>query len=110
MSQRIVSSRLSGDVIDMLTRRGMSITAIADAIGVTKSFISRVKSRSRGLTVDHLIALEASLGEPLPALLLKATPIDSVSKELQPLYRSTLKVLRAGRSKSTSASRRTKAA
>jgi transcriptional regulator with XRE-family HTH domain len=110
MPERIVSSRLSGDLIDMLLKRGMTLTAIAESIGVTKSFLSRVKSRTRSLTVDHLMALESALGEPLPALLVEATPIESVPRDLQPLYRSTLKVLTVGRSKPAHSSRRTKAA
>ena len=47
MSERVVSSALSRDVIDLLMKRGMTLTAIAHAIGVTKSFISRVRTRSR---------------------------------------------------------------
>jgi transcriptional regulator with XRE-family HTH domain len=88
----------SANVVELLLGRGMSLSEIAVAIGATKSFVSRVKSRSRGLTIDHLIALEAALGEPLPLLLLEATPIDSVPANLKPLYRSTAKVLGARRS------------
>jgi transcriptional regulator with XRE-family HTH domain len=108
MSDRTVSSSLSGDVIDLLLERGMTLTAIAEAMGTSKSFVSRVKSRSRSLTIDHLIALEAAVGEPLPVLLLEATPIESVRPELRPLYRSTLRVVSGG--KKRSAKRRAKAA
>ncbi len=97
MPERSVSSPLSGDVIDLLIKRGMTLGVIAEAIGATKSFVSRVKSRSRSLTIDHLTALEAKLGEPLPLLLLEATPADSIPPGLQPLYRSTRKVLAGGR-------------
>ncbi|HEV2293335.1 MAG TPA: helix-turn-helix domain-containing protein [Tepidisphaeraceae bacterium] len=93
MAERSVSSPLSGDVIDLLMKRGMTLTAIAETIGATKSFVSRVKSRSRSLTIDHLMALEGKLGEPLPLLLLEATPIDSIPHDLRPLYRSTQRVL-----------------
>ena len=86
-------SSASTNVVELLLARGMTLAEIAVAIGATKSFVSRVKSRSRGFTIDHLTALEASLGEPLPLLLLEATPIDSVPANLKPLYRSTAKVL-----------------
>src|SRR5687768_5228937 len=106
MAERSVSSPLSGDMIDLLLKRGMTLTAIAEAIGATKSFVSRVKSRSRSLTIDHLTALEKKLGEPLPLLLLEATPADSIPPALQPLYRSTRKVLGGGRKASKPAVRR----
>ena len=95
MADRVVSSRLSQDVIDLLLDRGMTLTAIAKSIGVTKSFLSRVKSRQRSLTIDHLIELEKELGEPLPLLLMAATPIESVPASLHALYRST-KLMAAG--------------
>jgi transcriptional regulator with XRE-family HTH domain len=110
MAERTVSSSLSGDVIDLLLKRGMTLTAIAEAIGATKSFVSRVKSRSRSLTIDHLTALEKELGEPLPLLLLEATPLDSIPPALQPLYRSTRKVLGGGRKASKPPARRAKVA
>jgi transcriptional regulator with XRE-family HTH domain len=93
MPERTVSSRLSADVIDFLCKRGMTLAEIGAAIGATKSFISRVRSGERGLTIDHLIALEQKVGEPLPLLLLRATPIESVRKDLRPLYRMTEKML-----------------
>jgi transcriptional regulator with XRE-family HTH domain len=98
MADRVVSSALSGDVIDLLVKRGMTLTEIALAIGTTKSFISRVKSKARSLTIDHLVALEEAVGEPLPMLLLQATPIQSVRPDLRPLYRATLKVVSEGKS------------
>lgn len=97
MAERVVSSALSGDVIDMLCKRGMTLTEISKTIGASKSFVSRVKSRSRSLTIDHLVALESAIGEPLPLLLLRATPIDSLPPGLQPLYRSTLRAVSAGK-------------
>jgi transcriptional regulator with XRE-family HTH domain len=110
MAERSVSSPLSGDVIDFLLKRGMTLTAIAEAIGATKSFVSRVKSRSRSLTIDHLMALEETLGEPLPLLLLEATPPDSIPPGLRPLYQSTRKVLASGRGATKSSARRAKVA
>ena len=107
MAERLVSSRLSSDVIDFLSKRGMTLAEIGAAIGATKSFISRVRSGERGLTIDHLIALEQKVGEPLPLLLLQATPIESVRKDLRPLYRMTEKMLtRAGSTKARRSTRR----
>ena len=97
MPDRVVSSALSGDVIAMLVRRGMTLTEIALATGTSKSYISRVRSKARSLTIDHLVALEQAVGEPLPLLLLQATPIQSVRPELRSLYRATLKVVSAGK-------------
>jgi transcriptional regulator with XRE-family HTH domain len=112
MPERFVSSRLSSDVIEFLSKRGMTLADIGAAIGATKSFISRVRSGERGLTIDHLISLEQKIGEPLPLLLLRATPIDSVRKDLRPLYRMTEKMLiRSGGNKPRrTARRRSKAA
>jgi transcriptional regulator with XRE-family HTH domain len=108
----MVSSRLSSDVIDFLSERRTTLTEIGAAIGATKSFISRVRSGERGLTIDHLIALEQKMGEPLPLLLLRATPIESVRKDLRPLYRMTEKMLikTSGGKTRRSARRGTKAA
>ena len=106
MAERTVASQLSRSVIGLLTKRGMTLTEIADGLGVTKSFLSRVKSGTRGLTIDHLVALERQLGEPLPLLIVQATPIESVPKDLRPLYRSTVRVLSAGAGKTKRPSRR----
>lgn len=108
--RRAVSSSLSADVIDLLLKRGMTLTEIAGAIGTTKSFVSRVRSRSRSLTIDHLIALEAVVGEPLPMLLLQAIPVESVRPELRSLYKSTLKLVSGGKPASRTNKRRARAA
>ena len=107
MAERLVFSRLSSDVIDFLSKRSMTLTEIGAAIGATKSFISRVRSGERGLMIDHLIALEQKMGEPLPLLLLQATPIESVHKDLRPLYRMTEKMLaKTGNAKARRPARR----
>lgn len=106
MTDRTVSSAISADVLDLLVKRGMTLTEIATAIGVTKSFLSRVRARSRSLTIEHLAALEAAVGEPLPLLLLRATPIESVPKDLRALYRSTERALRGVSRKTKQHSRR----
>jgi transcriptional regulator with XRE-family HTH domain len=110
MADRVVSSALSGDVIDLLVARGMTLTQIAHATGTTKSFISRVKSRSRSLTIDHMVALEEAVGEPLPLLLLKATPLATLRPALRPLYKATLKAVSGGRAPTASRKRAARAA
>ncbi|MBC8146024.1 MAG: helix-turn-helix transcriptional regulator [bacterium] len=84
---------LSKGVVQMLVKRGLTLTAIAEMAGVTKSFISRVNAGTRSLTLDHLSKLEKTVGEPLPLLLLKSMSLDMVPKELRPLYRQTLKLI-----------------
>ena len=84
---------LSSGVVELLCERGMTLTEIAKLIGVTKSYISRVKAGTRSFTLDHLVRLERAVGEPLPWLLVKSIPIASVSAELRPLYKATLKLL-----------------
>src|SRR5438093_500578 len=112
MADRVVSSAPSADLVGLLVKRGMTLTQIARATRTTKSLISRVKARSRGLTIDHMIALEREVGEPLPLLLLQATPIESVSKKHRPLYRMTEKMLiqTSGRKPRRAVRRRSKAA
>jgi len=65
MSERMVSSGFSQDVVELLISRGMSLTHIAKFLGVTKSYVSRVKFGKRSLTLDHLAVLEMELGQCL---------------------------------------------
>ena len=96
MDRRTIPTRVSADVVQyLMTHRDMSLSDIADVLGVTKSFISRVKSRQRSLTVDHLMALERVVGRPLPLLLMEATPREDIPPDLLPLYEATKAVLRS---------------
>lgn len=92
--QHIISNRISRDVVQLMVDRGMTLTEIGGLIGVSKSFISRVKSGQRSLTLDHLAKFERALGEPIPWLLMKAIPPESVTPELRPLYKATMKLLK----------------
>jgi transcriptional regulator with XRE-family HTH domain len=85
---------VSSGIIHLLLKQGMNLTAIAKLLNVSKSFVSRLKSGKRSLTLEHLRILERELGEPLPWLLIKATPLSSVPSELRPLYRATFKLLK----------------
>ena len=95
MERRTVSTSISADVVEYLLQGGMSLAEIAEILGVTKSFVSRVKSRQRSLTLDHLAALERVMGKPLPLLLIEATPKEDVPADLLPLYEATKSVLRS---------------
>jgi transcriptional regulator with XRE-family HTH domain len=95
MERRTVSTSVSSDVIEYLLERGMSLSDIAANLCVTKSFISRVRSRQRSLTLDHLAALERVMGKPLPLLLMEATPKEDIPPDLLPLYEATKSVLRS---------------
>ncbi len=95
MEHRTVSTRLSADIVDYLLANDFSLTELAGLIGVTKSFLSRVRSRQRSFTVDHLVALESVLGKPLPLLLLEATPRSTLSQGLAPLYDATVSAMRS---------------
>jgi transcriptional regulator with XRE-family HTH domain len=93
MTKPAVSTRISRDVVNLLVSRGMTLTRIAQTLGVTKSYVSRVKAGTRNFTLDHLARLEMELGESLPVLLIKAVPRETVSPALWPLYQSALELL-----------------
>jgi transcriptional regulator with XRE-family HTH domain len=93
MTKPTVSTRISRDVVNLLVSRGMTLTQIARVLGVTKSYISRVKAGTRNFTLDHLARLEDELGESLPVLLIRAVPRETVSPSLWPLYESALKLV-----------------
>ena len=93
MTKPAVSTRISRDVVNLLVSRGMTLTHIAQTLGVTKSYISRVKAGTRNFTLDHLARLEMELGESLPVLLIKAVPRETVSPSLWLLYESALELL-----------------
>lgn len=84
---------VSSGVVRLLCDRGMNLTEIAELLGVTRSYISRVKNGTRSFTLDHLVTLQRKTGQPLPLLLLQATPASDIPKELKALYRSTEKIL-----------------
>src|SRR5262245_52910972 len=94
MDRHRILTQTSMATINLMVERGMTLTQVAGLIGVTKSYISRVNSGQRSLTLDHLAKFERTLGEPIPWLLMKAIPPESVTPELRPLYRATLKLLK----------------
>lgn len=53
--------------------QGHNQNRIAELLNVTKSFISRVASGQRALTIEHLAMLEHALGKSMAALVLDAS-------------------------------------
>lgn len=84
---------VSQGTIALLCDRGLNLTQIAQLLGVTKSYISRVRAGTRSLTLDHLADLQLKLGEPIPLLLVNATPLSTVPPQLRRLYKATKKLL-----------------
>lgn len=79
-------SAISAHIVRHLRDQGMTLKEIGALMGVKESFVSRVRHRQRSFTLDHLTKLETALGKPLPAILVHATPVESVPKKLRPLY------------------------
>ena len=93
MPKHTVSSRISGDVVNLFSDRGMTLTQIGEMLDVSKSYISRVKAGTRNFTLEHLSKLENTLGESLPLLLINAIPPESMSPELRRLHDVTRHLL-----------------
>ena len=72
-NRRNLSSTLSADVIAYVRGLGHSQADIARMLGVSEGFVSLVKSRERGLTLDHLELLSQALSLPLGAMLVAVT-------------------------------------
>jgi len=93
LTQRGDYTTISQSAIALLIGQGRSLTDIARMLGVTKSYISRVNSGQRALTLEHLAALQEKTGQPIPLLVLNAMPRRSVRPDLLPLYDMTLKLV-----------------
>jgi transcriptional regulator with XRE-family HTH domain len=93
MQKHPVSSRISQDIVNLLVERQMTLTQIAQMLGVGKSYVSRVKAGTRNFTLDHLAILENELGESLPVLLIKSLPRKAGPPNLRKLYDMTLRLL-----------------
>jgi transcriptional regulator with XRE-family HTH domain len=84
---------VSTGVVNLLVKQGMTLTRIANMLGVTKSYISRVKAGQRSLTLDHIGVLGEQTDQPLAFLLLKSMDPKSIPSHLMPLYRSAWKMM-----------------
>jgi transcriptional regulator with XRE-family HTH domain len=101
-----IETTLSADLVKYLQAQGMTLRRIADAIGLSESFLSRVANKQRSLTIEHLLRLQEAIDKPLPLLLLEVTSRDSVPGPLVPLYEKAREVLAAGMALERSARRR----
>lgn len=93
IERKQIEADLSADLVEYFKEQGMTLRAIADMIGLSESFISRVARKERCFTIEHLLDFEKATGQPLPLLLLKAISKESVSEELTDLYKATRDVL-----------------
>jgi predicted transcriptional regulator len=92
--RRILSSTLSERVIDYLRKRGHSQAKIAQMLGVSQGFVSLVKSRERGLTLDHIERLSFELSIPMGAFLLAVTKPRKLSKRNKEFFASSEKIIK----------------
>lgn len=92
-TRRIASTSLSAKVIDYLRKRGYSQVQIARMLHVSEGYVSLVKSRERGLTLDHLELLSMSLSVPLGALLLAVTRPKKMTKRNKEIHRGAAEML-----------------
>jgi transcriptional regulator with XRE-family HTH domain len=79
--RRTASTSLSIQVLNWLLGRGYTQADVARMLGLSQGFISLVKSRERGFTVDHLSDIATALGLPLGAFMLQATKSDKPPKD-----------------------------
>ena len=84
----------SQDVVNYLRKQGKTLAQIGRILNVEESYISRVSSGTRNLTLTHMQRLARSLDMPLPELLLAATPLDNVPARYKSLYKGFLHVMR----------------
>jgi transcriptional regulator with XRE-family HTH domain len=86
---------LSTEVVQYLRNNGRTLEQVGKLIGTNKSFVSRVASGQRNLTIDHLLRIERALGEPLLVLLLEARHGAVGPRRYDPKYAKLLELLRA---------------
>src|SRR4051794_16790751 len=72
-NRRISSTSLSAQVIHYLLQAGHTQADVARMLNVSQGFVSLVKVRERGLTLDHLERIAMKLDVPLGAFLLAVT-------------------------------------
>jgi transcriptional regulator with XRE-family HTH domain len=81
-------SAISTRIVKHLHTQGMTLKQIGSLMGVTESFISRVRNGQCSLTLEHLAKLEDALGKSLPEILVHSTPLDSVPRKLRKMYKA----------------------
>ena len=93
MSKRRLDASVSADIVEYLQQQGWSLKTIGSMVGVSESFVSRVKQKTRSFTISRLCKLEQKINLPLPLLLLQAIRQESVPKELRSHYQKLQQVL-----------------
>jgi len=95
-TRRTLSSSLSARVVAYLRRHGHTQVEIARMLGVSEPYISLVKSKDRGFTLDHLELLAQALSVPLGVLLMSVTPPPAkASKRVKELFEISARVIEA---------------
>jgi transcriptional regulator with XRE-family HTH domain len=84
--QKSIYPTLSSDIVKYLQEQGLTLRKVGELLGLSESFISRVRKKQRSFTLDHLVKLEQATGRALPVILLEATQLSSVPDELRPIY------------------------
>lgn len=94
MKQHDPSFTLSVRLVEWLKQQGKSQKDVAGLLGVSESFISRVASGHRSLTIEHLAELEDRLKLPLPVLLLESELARQESPEKRAILTEAISLLR----------------
>lgn len=85
-SCRSVHPAVSSDIVRYLQDQGMTLRKIGGILRLSESFISRVRNGQRSFTLEHLTRLERAIKKPLPIILMEATQLNSVPKEVRHVY------------------------
>jgi transcriptional regulator with XRE-family HTH domain len=94
--QKSIYPTLSSDIVKCLQEQGLTLRKVGELLGLSESFISRVRRKQRSFTLDHLVKLERATGRALPVILLEATEPGSVPDELRPIYSAFRHLLAGG--------------
>ena len=103
--QKSVYPTLSSDIVRYLQEQGLTLRKVGELLGLSESFISRVRRKERSFTLDHLLRLERATGRALPVILFEATQPDSVPGELRPIYNGFRSLFAGGEMRGTDLSR-----
>lgn len=90
----VATTTLSNRVIEYLVSRGYSQADVARMVGLSEGFISLVRARERGFTIDHLVQIADRLNLPLGAFLLAANPMKATTPEAKAFAEATERISR----------------
>ncbi len=93
--RRQVSSELSAQLVEyLLGSLGKTQDQLSEALEVSPTFISRVRSGERSFTLEHLELIEQLVRKPLGVILLAANPPKSPNKETTKIQKLAMQMLR----------------